>query len=711
MKRKNKIGVIAVFVMAGILGLSGLGIAYWYQNIRDVTPQYSSASDYYGCYWAPEDVTGATLQDSVYSKKETGATCPSIESLGKEPQSCSSKIDGTISCQEASWQAINITTFNPAYCENIFLGSTSSIDEEEILSYPLDRNIPVYVKAQIRKDAIVTKAKLKIGGENIGEVLLDTCATGELCTISFAEVIPKDYSGFDVEVELYDSTDTNLADSSYCTRSYEVKQPECLANIVTPASYSSGTMELDSVSATIKNVVLDEAKLRMTVSGQEPAITEDLTSTSKSQDFYDFTLDKLYLYESSNVNPLITPFVVPDGEEEHTYTFTVEYLGEDGQYASCGSKSITVYASDDDDDDDDGGTGDPEFSCVLDAVSPLSGVNTVTVDSATITITNKDLITGDVTFSFNVPEAGISNKNTINIPIADISSNPYTLSLSGSRFADNLPLTIILPAGQTSQTYNVALQMIANGETVSCTGSSDGNRTITITGAGGVTPSSTNIAVSKTGTSCVTRVSPRNRANFTITLNNTGTTRELITSITDKLPLGFTYIANSSTMSINGVPITTGKEPTINTVGSTQELVWNMSSLPGVENGKNIIITIGVLAGPQSLSGQNQNEVVVQIPNMPTDPNTLRTQFVFRVDQTCLTPGTGIFDTVMGRVLVGVLFMIIGVLMLLYRGGYLDKYAKTPLFMALASVANNAELAKLKATDPKKYFEKKVTKD
>ncbi len=724
MKKNNKGGVIILFVMAGVLGLSGLGIAYWYSNIRDVTPQYSRADEDLGCYWVPSDTTcgGLTgVRESIYSQVVESSTCPPI---GYQVDSCVTKLDGNIACTEDDQiRSCSVDNYVPQGClVGPYILSLQS-DENRLLTYPLDRNAPISVATMISNEREVAEVELRIqtGG---GVVVTDRFSMDEcndaVCEVIFTTVgaepiIPKnleDDSGrLVIKAVMFDSSG-NVIDEhdNYCARSLPVRQPQCTVDMRLDSGYTGGTRRLEGIDVQVRNVYLDQFRVKFTTTDEDgnstEVITDDISTESLEDLYYHFYLDENDLYSSG----LLAPFAVPESlaaGETYAYNFEVSYLGEDGEYTSCADREITVSrVSEGEEEEEEEGEEEPaDFSCTLNSVSPSTGVNSVQLDSATFTIENLSELNGDASFSFSVPEAGISGKRTNDFPITDISVSPYTLSLSSAMFANNTPLVITLPTGESSsRTYNVASQLTVDGVTVSCSGSQQ----VVLSPSGAVQPSETNITVSKSGGTCAERIAPRNRINFTINVGNSGTTREQISSITDKLPLGFTYVANSTQMSINGVAVTDGKEPTVNTVGSTQELIWDMSSRSGVDNGSSVVITFAALAGPQALTGENQNEVVVAIPNMPSDPNTLRTEYVFRVQQSCLSPQTGIFDSVMVRVLAGVILMVLGMLFMLQKGGYLSRYYDSRLFRGIDSIAGKAEMGALKLTDPKKYFEERI---
>jgi uncharacterized repeat protein (TIGR01451 family) len=237
--------------------------------------------------------------------------------------------------------------------------------------------------------------------------------------------------------------------------------------------------------------------------------------------------------------------------------------------------------------------------------------------------------------------------------------------------------------------------------------------------------------VSKTSNvSCVERVSPNNIAQFTLTTSNRGTGAEEIASVKDKLPLGFTYVENTS--KINGVTVSDDEYVTITEVGDTQEIVWEKEGGWSVDSGQSLTILFQSQADENALTGNNQNEVVVTPVEVPEDPDSLRAEFVIEVAQSCegpeeptteepeeeevveeeepvveeeepTTPDTGIFDSVIGKIIMGILVVVTGWFI----------YSK-PLGQSIveklvdSGVYKEAEIASWRIFKPKKYFETQI---
>jgi hypothetical protein len=232
-----------------------------------------------------------------------------------------------------------------------------------------------------------------------------------------------------------------------------------------------------------------------------------------------------------------------------------------------------------------------------------------------------------------------------------------------------------------------------------------------------------NFTVSKTSNlECVERVAPKNVAQFTLTSTSGSSIAQNITSIKDKLPLGFTYVENSS--KINGVSVTDSEYVTVTQVGDTEEIVWQKENGWDVNAGQSLVIVFQTQAGANALTGSNQNEVIITPKEVPADPTTLRAEYVIQVAQDCenpdtpatetpttpttetpTTPSTGIFDSTLGRIVVGVLTILIG--------WYI--YSRPLAQLALQKLVDSGvykeiEIASWKIFRPKKYFEAKILK-
>lgn len=231
-------------------------------------------------------------------------------------------------------------------------------------------------------------------------------------------------------------------------------------------------------------------------------------------------------------------------------------------------------------------------------------------------------------------------------------------------------------------------------------------------------PEESNFQVSKSSnTQCVERVAPDNIVQFTITTTNNSSVGQRITSVKDKLPLGFTYVQSSS--KINGVSVTDSDYVTVTNVGDTQEIVWQKGEGWEVSAGQSLAIIFQSQVGANALTGSNQNEVIITPSEIPADPTTLRAELVLQVAQDCenpdaptpqaptstTTPSTGIFDTVLGKILTG--------LFILVSGWYIYSRPMGKIMiekLVESGVYKEAEITTWKIFRPKKYFEAKLLK-
>jgi len=223
-------------------------------------------------------------------------------------------------------------------------------------------------------------------------------------------------------------------------------------------------------------------------------------------------------------------------------------------------------------------------------------------------------------------------------------------------------------------------------------------------------PNKSNFTVSKTvDLTCVEKTEGSNKVIYTITVTNTKDAQDSITSIKDKLPLGFTYVQNSSVINSTSTPDT--GIVVVTPVGDSQEVLWQPLS-PWVVAAKGThVLKFEALAGTATLVGSNLNEVIVTPVEVPLDPAVLRTQVSITVANDCdnpppsddTTPETGIFDTFVGRILVGIFILVIGWLIYTRPQGNLISER-----VINSGVYRDFELAKYKVFNPKKYFEEKI---
>ncbi len=208
---------------------------------------------------------------------------------------------------------------------------------------------------------------------------------------------------------------------------------------------------------------------------------------------------------------------------------------------------------------------------------------------------------------------------------------------------------------------------------------------------------------------CVERTAGSNTATYTITVKNNKDVADSITSIKDKLPLGFVYTVDSS--SIDGTATPDASLVTVTPVGDTQELVWQPTTPWSIPANGTLAIVFSATAGTKSISGQNLNEVIVNPVEIPLDPATLRAEVYIILAQDCQNiteeeeeiPETGIFDNFIVRIIFGVLILLTGWLVYVRPEG--NVISET---ISKSKIYENLELTKYRVTNPKKYFEEKI---
>ena len=220
-----------------------------------------------------------------------------------------------------------------------------------------------------------------------------------------------------------------------------------------------------------------------------------------------------------------------------------------------------------------------------------------------------------------------------------------------------------------------------------------------------------NFSVTKSvAQSCVERTAGNNLATYTITVRNNKSVADSISYIKDKLPLGFVYSAESTT--INGSAVADSTYVTVTPVGDSQEIVWQPSTAWSVAANGLLTITFESSTSGSAIPGQNLNEVIVNPVEIPLDPASLRTEVAVTVAQDCenitqeeatVTPSTGIFDSFTVRILFGVAILLTGWLI------YVRPEGNTLSESILNSkLYGEIQYNSYKVTNPRKYFEEKT---
>jgi len=142
------------------------------------------------------------------------------------------------------------------------------------------------------------------------------------------------------------------------------------------------------------------------------------------------------------------------------------------------------------------------------------------------------------------------------------------------------------------------------------------------------------VIIDKTGPVCVERVAPNNIAHFIITASVPSTsehTTEVVTKVTDILPPGFRYQADTTRISIDG-GTPTALEPTTTLSGDVQTLVWEPATGWTISKAANsFTLTFDSIATASAITGDNKNQVTIEIE----DGDSIPDEYIFDVAQSC----------------------------------------------------------------------------
>ncbi len=219
----------------------------------------------------------------------------------------------------------------------------------------------------------------------------------------------------------------------------------------------------------------------------------------------------------------------------------------------------------------------------------------------------------------------------------------------------------------------------------------------------------TDFTTSLTGPSCMTRIPSENVGTFTLTIENTTESDDSVSKFVIKLPEGMEYETGSTT--IDGV-IADESMLTVNTVGNSQELVWENPSGWDVEQGDSMVVVYRAIAGDQALTGTALMESVVTPSDVQADSSTLRASHSFEIAQSCTVPsaGLGLLDNTRGvSVVGGGLFVTAYLLAKTNLGVAVMLFViEMPVFSYIGTQMRRFWLAQ---TDKRKYFEKSAEED
>ncbi|HOR52713.1 MAG TPA: hypothetical protein PLE51_03560 [Candidatus Pacearchaeota archaeon] len=221
-------------------------------------------------------------------------------------------------------------------------------------------------------------------------------------------------------------------------------------------------------------------------------------------------------------------------------------------------------------------------------------------------------------------------------------------------------------------------------------------------------PTQSNFALTTTtNLTCLERVVPNNSVIVTINITNNAEASQNILSIKDKLPLGFIYLPNSS--KINNLPISDSTYLKTNQIGNTTELTWSTTKGWSISSKQSLTLVFEATAGENALTGENQNEVVIEPAQVPTNPSSLRASSVINVEQSCSStpitqpekaPKTGLFDNIVAQIMMGIIILTLGWYI------YTKPFGQILIKKLVNSEAyKEAEMTSWKIFKPKKYFE------
>ena len=225
------------------------------------------------------------------------------------------------------------------------------------------------------------------------------------------------------------------------------------------------------------------------------------------------------------------------------------------------------------------------------------------------------------------------------------------------------------------------------------------------------------IQVAMTGSTCVKTAKNEtdlNRTNYTITITNNSDTAQELKSITNKLPLGFRYLEDTTEINKTAE---TDEILEVTSVGESQELAW--SDTWWIQSQESLTLEYGVNVTTKALEGSNQNEVVVTPVNIPEDMSKLRAEFVTSVAANCQTetetppptdtdptePETDPDEDLPETGLLPIVTFGVGILALIF--GLLVHYGKISVIDSAILKVINAKIIK-KNFMPIEYFEESI---
>ncbi|HVX93196.1 MAG TPA: hypothetical protein VHA74_03740 [Candidatus Dojkabacteria bacterium] len=624
-KNRTKTIITAILVVTLLLGVAAIVTAYYYLQVKDVTPQNTNAAQACGCYFVNTTDTLKSCSDAD-PKQAFEYRTGTVQTNGSCSASCdlrtaatlvntSTTVGGSttngsvISCKAnnsaSAFGCIDLSVENPdgnRYANSITPTTPITIKAKFVIPSS------VYVQGQdFYKDF-----SFLINGNKVSVDTKDIVTTGTDQDKSFTvSTKMTGYNGADtLTIQAFGNTVTNTQlTSEACLRQLAIAQPKVAActklNYTVALDTTTSKPKVSNLSLQLGGLTTEPKSLSVTFTagtGKTKLTTGDITSYYSNGTV---SLDNAYLYKSSNFTSN-NNFSVLDSETSKVDVaaqVTVDGKAIDSQACALSQEVPTKTPTD----------TDPTVSCVC-----TNGKNLGTMTQSACTTAKQ---TQCATTPSDTPTATNSNFAVTN-----------TASLA-----------------------------------------------------------------------CVERTSPDNQVTYTIRIKNNASDTQNVTSVLDKLPLGFTYVTDSTV--INGASATDTSTVTVSTTGSTQSLTFQVTGGWSVTSGSTMTITFKALASSSALTGANLNEVVVTPVNTPTDSTTLRSQASVEVAQSCTAPDTGLFDSTLAKIILSLVIIVIGFIMY-----YSELGEEVSMHIMNSSVFEGLRLQYLRITKPNRYFEEKTVK-
>ncbi|MBD3329030.1 hypothetical protein GF357_00885 [Candidatus Dojkabacteria bacterium] len=795
--KTTKTLVTLILVVAVILGLGGIGVAYYYSTIGEVAPTTTFADQPYCSVFYKEDSEECSVSDipaaQYYQFFDNNCNNVSEDLIGAPPlyecryngasenSQCSECTDSEFSelltaknvcqcCKSVEYEELNMCRIGTSVrsCANVMVQDLSSNDygygvSGNLISSELDPDLPVRISVAFDADLDYQELGIKINDEEKLKITLDdliSCVDegNSMCDgsgkdtyvlnlnpdgqMSLGDLIGDAGSLVVTGFATYTDSEGEVVDLDMqaCKRIYSIMAPEVstFGQIKMDSDVLDGNLSISGVEIPVGNFVPGEAEsltfeLETEAQGQEisPVTVSIATTRVAGKDMITISSTELQYPGVS----------VPDDWSQQSYAVKVSATMAYGdQTYNLGSQNFDLKQI-------------PEgaLSCVFTEITPdKSDETSVQINELELSVNG---ITEDTEMSFKIDVADQSEQQTEAFQLK-AGTKIVKLDLSDDS-VNSSPLIVALDSGATQGAVSVDLTMTIDGSDYSCgalpvllggatsaislDNAGEDNQTSGDTSSetddaqpqdqqqGEATTTDTqsptnqtqagdyNIVVETTGTGCFGRSASQSSGKFTISITNNGSSTEKITSIVDKLPLGFQYNHGISMTLNSGVVGDGSQNPSVDNVGNTQELRWEKSGGWDISPGGKIVVGFNVIAGSQALTGTNRNEVFVTPADDPSD-DSLRDDYAFEVKQSCTSPDTGLFDDVASRIGLALITIIFGIVFYIVA---LEKNLKVdltgnPWGEGIIRASEGIRKAGLRFNSPgqyfREYFESKISK-